>query len=257
MQPAPRNQPRIIKAAGALAPAVAMHCATREWADGASVLKRDAGSWVLAGGSPAGPVVVKSMPADRPADALKMLFGRTRLLRQWQGAEVLARLRIPAARPIALWRSKDPQGRIIESLATEWLQGETVLHRVASPSASLDTLARDVGRLTGRLAGLGWFNRDHKPSNLMVLEGGGIALLDTVAIRRAAPRAALTRMLFTLLVEPIGCAVRVPARLRAVVMLAACRELGFSGEDRRVLRRRIEQRLSRHGDPRPKVNPLD
>jgi hypothetical protein len=231
------------------------------------VLKEDRGLCVLAGDSPAGPVVVKRMVMERLGDRLKMALGWSRLARQWRGAEALARKGVAVARPIVLWRGRDERGRVVESLAMERVRGETVLRRMARrgvPPAERRALAEALGAQVGALARRGLMNRDHKPSNL-VLRGDGpgapatIVVLDTVAIRRSRPWPALVRMLFSLVVEPAGCGVGIPASLRLRAVRASVRAAGLPGDPGAHARRlwhEVRDRLARHGDPTPRVDPL-
>lgn len=259
------NQVVIVKAVGESGAAAAACCATSEWTRHAQVLKRDQREWVIAGDTPSGAVVVKSMVLDRPLDALKRWLGITRLMRQWRGAEILGRHGFVVARPLALWRGRDERGRLVESLAMERLPGKTVLRHLHDRDLAPDdesAVARQIGKDIARLARLGLVNRDHKPSNLLVqpvagARGSVVAIIDTVAIRRSRPRAALVHMLFELIVEPIGCGISVPLRLRLWVLRAAVDEMGWQRREIVRLRREVRERLAAHGDPTPKVNPLD
>lgn len=223
------------------------------------MLKEEGSTSVLAGDSPAGAVVVKRMVMDRGTDFIRRWCRATRLERQWRGAALLLRHGFSVARPLALWRSRDARGRTVESLAMERLHGETVLRHMADRSLSREAefaLARVLGEQAARLAMLGLVNRDHKPSNLLVLEGGSVAILDTVAIRRGRKWPSLVHMLFALIVEPIGCGVNVPSALRLGTVRAAACAAGLKQQDVARLWREVRARLERHGDPRPRINPL-
>jgi hypothetical protein len=245
-------------------------CATDGWKRGATVLKHDERSTVLTGESSAGPVVVKSLLLDRPKDVLSRMFSVTRFVRQWGGAELLARHGFAVATPLALWRGRDEQGRLVESLAMERLSGKTVLRHLADRDLPRDeqfALARELGSQAARLALAGLVNRDHKPSNLIVkslagvsgsvgASGSVVAILDTVAIRRARPRAALVHMLFELIVEPIGCRLEIPLGLRLAAVRSAVREAGWPRKEVTQLWRDVRAALLAHGDPTPRINPL-
>lgn len=138
-------------------------------------------------------------------------------------------------------------------------------------------LARELGRQLRRLIGHGRFNRDHKPSNLIVLSADHrprVAIIDCVAIlpvsRAGGPGEALQRMLASLYIEPSG--VGAPPR-RSLILATLHGALGIDrpaspGAPRilrshRVDRRRLRalwnsvaDRVRSHGDPTPRVDPL-
>lgn len=258
------NRVAVVKTRDKRSAELAAACSARAWLDQATVLKQDMKAWVLSGESSVGPVVVKSMLLDQPADLLKRALGVTRLMRQWRGGELLARHGFAVARSLALWRGRDAQGRLVESLAMERHSGKTVLQYLAErdlPSVAEFALARALGSQAARLARAGLVNRDHKPSNLLVQPGDGnqgtvVVVLDTVAIRRARPRAALVHMLFELIVEPVGCRVKAPLGLRLALVRAAVKEFGWPRSEVPRLWSDVRARLAAHGDPTPKINPL-
>lgn len=91
-------------------------------------------------------------------------------------------------------------------------------------------IAREVGRQIASMIAHGRFNRDHKPSNLIVVWRGGragVAVIDCVAIlplwRGGGAGGSLERMLASLCIEPLGVGV-VPRR--ALVMATLCAALG-------------------------------
>jgi hypothetical protein len=253
------------------------------WAAAARVLKRDERSTVLRGDTPLGPVVVKSMLA-RPglAGVVARATNRTRLARQWRGATLLRDRGFITPTPLALWRGVDAQGRPVESLALTWLEGDTLLHllaRAIEDPTSLDharrvALATAAGAHVARTLHAGLFNRDGKPSNLLVLAPAPgtaashgaeptIAVLDPVGVRPLGllrRDRARRRMLFSLIVEPIGCGIDVPMRPRMEAMHACVSRLTGTGpgDARRVVRedfRAIDQMLFEHGDPTPRIKP--
>lgn len=258
------NSLSVIRASDGEGRAIALHCSKPDWRERAAVLKREERAWVLAGDSPAGPVVVKSMTQGRMKGFLGRLFGQTRLMRQWRGAQLLRKHGFVVAMPIVLWQERDARRGIIESLAMPRLRGVTVLDALAEGSAGSKAMeiARAAGAMVGRLARLGLLNRDHKPSNLLVLDGDRpgetppIAILDTVGIRRCDRDEALERMLFSLIVEPIGCGIRVPIALRVTAVRAALAGTGLPAEDLRRVWNAVQRRFDAHGDPTPRINPL-
>lgn len=246
---------------------VARRVADDLWQARAAVLKRDQQTCVLCGEIDGRAVVVKVQRLTRLVGALKGLLRASRLERQWRGAEILMRLGVPTARPLALWSGIDRQGGRCVALALERLEGPSVLQVMAmeaGPGAGPGTsgeergaLAKALGAQIGTIAGRGWFNRDHKGSNLIVTRGGGVAVIDSVAIRRSRdPAAARRGMIFALLVEAIGCDVAPGPRERALVMRAAARAMRAERGWFRADRRAIAARLAAHGDPTPKVDPL-
>lgn len=267
------------------------------WAAAARVLKRDERSTVLRGDTPLGPVVVKSMLA-RPglAGVIARATSRTRLSRQWRGATLLRQRGFITPEPLALWRGVDTQGRPVESLALTWLEGDTLLHllaRAIEDPTSLDharrvALATAAGAHVARTLHAGLFNRDGKPSNLLVLTPDAapgsaasqsaeptIAVLDPVGVRPLGllrRDRARRRMLFSLIVECLGCGLDPGVRARLGAMHAslhthaAPRKAGAASPgtaqagaaSREVVRRDyrlIDQMLFEHGDPRPRVDP--
>lgn len=242
------------------------------WRRASRVIKADARSSVMEGRVGGARVVVKSLRLGGPADVLKRLLRVTRLERQWRGAELLAARNVPAAGPLLLWRGRDTSGVLIESLVMEHVEGRTMLSLLRGgglSEASMRQLARAAGEQAAMLASMGLVNRDHKPSNLLVMSDaaralesgearalapGSIAILDTVAIRRAPPIEARRSMLFSLLVEPIGVgAAPSPLARRAAVRAAARENATAALEDWRA----VATRLKEHGDPTPAVDPTD
>lgn len=142
-------------------------------------------------------------------------------------------------------------------------------------------IARAIGRQAARLIGLGRFNRDHKPSNLIVVRRSGgmrVAVIDCVAIlplsRGGGAGEAMERMLASLVIEPLGLGVSprrslILAALRGALELERGRSGGRAGGHgvgspaRRAGKGRVRglwlsiaARVSAHGDPTPRVRPL-
>ncbi len=217
-------------------------------------------------------VIVKCWEWRSVSDRLKLLFGASRARRQWRGAERLERAGVPAARPLVLARDHRP-GLHAECLVLEEVEGRTLIDVMDRPGmgvAEQHRLAEAVGAQVGEIVGAGVYNRDHKPSNLIVSAGGDgprLTVLDTVAIRRCPPgsvrRAA--QMLASLHIEPTGleCAARGAPRARAVRATAGVILAKAGAAPSRGARRLIERLLwstagamvAAHGDPRPAVDP--
>ncbi len=227
------------------------------------VLKRDEGSSVLwvdpADGS--GGALVLKVRALGVGDRIKRTLRCGRGDRQRRGATALAGARVGCA-PVLAIASVMVDGCIGELLAMPALAGRTLLECLrdldGSPVAEQHALAHEVGRTVGAILDAGLFNRDHKPSNVMVHAGGvgvSLSVLDTVAIRRVRDREdALERMLASLVIEPIGCGVQA----RHGLMMRALRGAmpAASRAARHAMWRRVVDRVRAHGDPGPKVDPL-
>ncbi|HPO93372.1 MAG TPA: hypothetical protein PL072_07855 [Phycisphaerales bacterium] len=250
-------------------------------------------------GAGAREVVVKARRLTSSFAALKEALGFGRADRHWRSAAALAVGRVGVARPLCLARAWTDAGRV-ELLALEALDGPTLLEALAeihrwerTPGSAPDgPLARGLGdvRAQHRLVDAvvdqvlalpaAWlFNRDHKPSNLIVTRAGPmgarVAMIDCVGVRpawRPGDERLVERMLFSLVVEPRGCGV-LPRR--ALLMRGAWRvaERWASGErasagdgpvqsrapvrrEARALWRAVGARLAAHGEGRPRVDPL-
>jgi len=266
-----------------IAPAsVAQRAHWRAWLESpatigsASVLKADAGSWVRGLPGPAGcgfeEVVVKCRPDAGPGESFKRLTRSTRGDRQWRGAEWLAAYGFLTPRSLVLARA-EVDGVRCEILVMERLAGRSVLEHLAAgvekTAGSLSVreqhvAAKRVGEMIANLSRAGRYNRDGKPSNLIVTLGtaGDIAIgiIDTVAIRRDAwfDSDELEWMLARLYIEPVGCGF--PPR-RALCMRAVLAAVGAdAGKSRETVREVCELAshfVQRHGNPVPRVDPLE
>ncbi len=255
---------------------------TREWASALAsmqpvrTLKEDGTTLVLRARVLSRDVVVKRWDLVTLLSRLKSLAGISRAFRQWHGAQWLSALDIPTARCLALiTESRD--GRVRQFLVMEALNGPSLLDCLASPLLSPrqeHRLARAIARQLVTLTLAGRYNRDHKPSNLIVLRADTPdpvpAIIDTVAINKLRPwrRADLYAMFASLVIEPIGCG-RPPRRsLMMRVLVEHQRELlrripGLLPDGsaaRRAARHldwmRIAGLIDAHGDPTPRINPL-
>lgn len=209
------------------------------------------------------PVVLKAAVVDGPVGRIRSWLGRSRAFRQWDGAQLLARARIPTAEPLLLAFSSPP--------ACEWLvlraiEGPTVLEALAQrPSPDrLDRLATALGTQIWSMThpsgeSPAVFNRDHKPSNLILDPVGDDTptIVDTVGVRllgRSRPDVAAARMVASLIFEPTG--VGYPPSQPFVSRLVGA----AAGNDPRraaALARLTSALVRAHGDPTPKINPLD
>ncbi len=248
-------------ARGVDAAALALAVRSPTWLDGATLLKQDGSSWVRRTTLAGRDVVVKAR-RRRTADRVKALVGQTRSQRQWTGSERLARHGIGGAEPIALLRAAAAD-EDWELLVYGFVPGPTLLEVVAGPTwlalgiRGQHAVAAAAGDSVASLHRAGLFNRDHKPSNL-VIQGSSsprVAILDAVAIHRGRSDSHVARMLASLVLEPTG--VGLAPRLRGTVLFRGA--LAAAGGDRtraRILYRAAAAIARDHGDPTPEVNPL-
>ena len=264
-------------------------------------LKHDAATLVMAAQMAGRPVVVKRWSLDG-LSKLKASLGAGRGQRHWAGAAWLARHKIATAPCLVLGHAADA-GRRRDYLVMECLDGPTVLEVLrgarrrdarempradagagrdpGAPAAQFGgraigireelAIARELGRQISHMIAHGRFNRDHKPSNLIVVRRAGgmrVAVVDCVAIlplsRGGGAGQAVERMLASLVIEPLGDGVP-PRRSLALATLRAVLglERGGGAAVRQAGKRRmrglwmsIAARVSAHGDPTPKVKPL-
>jgi len=240
-------------------------------ADGAEVLKEDAGTAVYRSALLGRDVVLKRWDLATLGSRLKAVMRVAKADRHWRGATILARARIDTAACLALaTESRKPSPR--RWLVMEWVPGRSVLEHLAAADLGVrqeHALARALGRQIARFEGQA-FNRDHKPSNLIVTgdaDDPGIAVIDCVGVRRTAV-IDQTEMLASLVIEPSGCdlavrgalAMRVlktflgPNPVKPVPRGAPAR--AQSRAARNELWREVADLVRKHGDPRPRVNPL-
>lgn len=258
------------------------------------VLKHDATTLVVAAQLAGRAVVVKRWSLEGMS-RLKAMLGAGRGQRHWAGAAWLARHKIATA-PCLVLAHDGAAGVRRDYLVMDRLHGPSVLEllaRAREPDAAQPrprtrgggggagagvrdelAIARQLGRQIAHMIAHGRFNRDHKPSNLMIVpaaDGPGVAVIDCVAIlplsRGGGAGTALERMLASLYIEPLG--VGVPPR-RSLVLAALCAALGLEHRalgsrapghppGRRLVRGlwlSIAARVRAHGDAAPKVNPL-
>lgn len=222
------------------------------------------------GGAPS--TVLKILRHDGLIEQARAVLGMTRLHRQWRGDARLARADLQPPVCQALARAHTRAGEVCTLLVLEHLGGPDLLGRLhecrrigAGAEKTLNQLAAAAARLASRVAAAGLFNRDQKPSNIVVHapQGGAsdeprLVVIDTVGVRSArsaaARRTAHERMLFSLVIEPLGTGL-LPRR--AVLMRALVRACpAVPRAERKALWRAVAARVHDHGDPAPRVNPL-
>jgi tRNA A-37 threonylcarbamoyl transferase component Bud32 len=221
-------------------------------------------------------VVLKRWDLDSLPARFKTALHASRGHRHWRGAECLLGHGIPTATPYLL-ATRRGSGTNELWLVMEALRGRTLLGHLAASDLSVrqeHAMARAAGRMVAQVGLARLFNRDSKPSNLIVTgvetDAPEIAIIDCVAIRRApsALPPGAWRMFASLVIEPMGCGVAP----RRTIMMRALR--GYFGEamnqrhemrsvgreDRRTALRlvwnAVSMMIQEHGDPQPRVNPL-
>lgn len=260
----PAGKLRIVRSAlrdRAAARALGEEIGGPEWAASAQVLKRDDRTSVLAGEAAVDgvrrAVIVKVMRADRFKDRLARWTVGTRLMRQWDGATRLMEEGVASPECFALWRGAGG----VECLAMEKIEGRTLLHEMARgrhPVRIQHALAAEAGRLVAELVEGDIYNRDMKPSNVMVrwvADVPSLCVIDPAGIR-ARRAGSDTAMLAKLIIEclGIGARPRLPLMMRA---LRACGEsLGWNKDKRQRTWKVVEYVVENHGDPRPVVDPM-
>lgn len=196
-------------------------------------------------------VIAKSMSLASQRDRAKAAARHHRLWRQWRGSEQLAGI-VPTAPLIALYQGERDDLPVLTLLMGR-VPGPTLLDQLAKDQA--DDLAGPVGELLGRLIRHRLYNRDPKPSNLIVA-AQGLTTIDTVAIRRTIrPVRSLTRMLAALVLEPTGVGSS-PSRAWLTRAVASAVDRAGLGCDPAAILARVDAVVAGHGDPTPRDNPL-
>lgn len=242
------------------------------WLAAAKVLKEDGGSWVRRATILGRDVVVKCRPLSslsrRVKAALRMGHGH----KHWRGAKLLQSRGIPTATPLLLCRAS-VNGTLCEILVLEFIAGPTLLECMAMARdgklavREQHAIARAAGEQVMLMQRKVIWNRDHKPSNLIVQRSDPahlrIAVIDCVGISwwNFTMGEEVERMFTDLMLEPLGC--KCPPR-QALWLIA----LGAMADEKTPTRKKdrhfaltdfldeIKRNIQRHGDPTPKVNPL-
>lgn len=228
------------------------------------MLKKDGVDAVYSALAPMGEatldIVVKVHGAASIRDRIRALAGSTRLRRQRLGAQILQRAGIATAAPLAAGISSDDTGRPSEWLALESVPGVSLLEALhhATPERATG-LASQLGELIGQMVTgkSPVFNRDQKPSNIIVSTPGELVVVDTVGVRALAamPRErAVARMVASALIEPAGCGVRLPKTFAANILAGLAPS--FDPVTLARVAAMVSSILREHGDPTPRINPL-
>ncbi|MBX3358459.1 MAG: hypothetical protein KF745_08525 [Phycisphaeraceae bacterium] len=261
-----------------------------QWRERVAEAWRDGGGRVLKD-SPGGrvevlelggkPMVLKTRPIGSLLDRIRVEVGLSRHARHWHGARWLAAKGFSTPRPLArgvLRGGGLHGGRSAEFLLLEFIPGKTVLRHLSDRDLGVreeHAVARSLARDMVRFFTLGRFNRDHKPSNLLVVEpvrgdvGVRVAVLDADSIRPStvANFNSAERMAASLVIEAIGCGCEPRRALKARVihefvaqferLAGLTSEASLSHRDRRArLWRCVARRVAAHGNPTPTINPL-
>lgn len=255
----------------------------------ARALKSDGRAWVRKQSIGGRAVTIKCRPLHGVLDRLRVRLGSSRFARHWTSAQWLTAHHILTPQSMLLGTANDGQGAV-ELLVLDFLPGRTVLEVLAARDidpALLRPVATALARQIAAMTDAGRFNRDHKPSNLLITERATtngapeIAVLDCVGLRPTLARQVwrgADRMLASLMIEPTGCGVPVPMRLRARLVrevLAGWWQSDSSATSQRVdeqfgvervawmqtsmgaLWTQIARLIEAHGDPTPRVDPLN
>ena len=241
------------------------------WRQSAELLKRDDGVSVWRTRMLGHDVVVKCWSLDRLKRRLQVIVGATPARRQWRGAAWLQEHEIPTADPFVIVRTT-LDGRLTECLVMRALIGETVLDHLAGGDLTIrqeHVLARLIGHQIAQITLHNRFNRDHKPSNLIVMRTDNptptVAVIDSVAIRRATrSHDHLCSMLADLAIEPTGCGCPPRRTLAMRCVLEALAGMFSDGrpkdKDPATLRNEVWAAvmsvMARRGDLTPRINPL-
>lgn len=218
--------------------------------------------------------IVKVIPLDSLWARVKSLLRLSRAWRQWRGTALLTDAGVPTARCIALARAPGADLLVLQALP-----GLTLLEHLARPAVPLAEERRIIDAVARTLAALdagGLFNRDGKPSNIIITPaaaaGPEAVVIDAVGVSRRGtrpPDLLLARMLASLVIEPTGCGVppRLALRRRFLreVLGAQWNGTGEADPDdfhpweaasARGLWRLVGDLIAAHGSPTPSTNPL-
>ena len=212
--------------------------------------------------------VLKCQRLDSPRRKLQSLLHISPAWRHWRQARWLRAHGFSTAEPLAIVRGRR-EGIAVECLVLAYLPGWSVLEYLAGRSGALTArrehrVAEAIAHLACRLVSEGRYNRDAKPSNLIVTElserGATLAVIDCGDLRRCPPRdeAALVRMLASAAIEPRGCGCqpRRSVRMRAVLTAAEVLDPAAPRQRARHLWRLLERAVAAHGDATPRDTPL-
>lgn len=245
--------------------------------DSATVLKDEPGSsWVRRGRVCGRDVVIKARFLNTWSRRAKAAARMGHADKQWRGAARLHRAGLLTATPI--WQGLALcDGVACELLVLPYLEGPTLLELLLAASrgkgpsvARQHSIARAVGRTVPALLRARLWNRDHKPSNLIVMDADTevprIAIIDCVGIKKygwfGIDESEGEHMAASLVTEPLGCGCP-PRRALWMVGFRAMMDADARAADResrhadmRVLLDDILPLIPTAADARPRVDPL-
>jgi serine/threonine protein kinase len=210
------------------------------------------------------PFVLKSWPLTL-THRLRAIAGLSRPHTQHQGSDRLRRAGFSTAPTLGILQTpRAPWSHAAELwLLIPFIQGTSLLSALRDPAHTLHThqgltLARTLGQHIAHLTAAGLFNRDHKPSNLILsdLPATPPTLIDTAGIRHCEPSNldAKARMLASLYIEPSGLQPSCPPRLS--LCFAAAKAATDTQTQAKSLFRAARHIIQNHGDPRPRISPI-
>lgn len=213
----------------------------------------------LADGSP---IIVKCRRFRGFSSFIRRTFWHSPLQNEIRGLRTLAKLDIPTSVPLAYIR-----GGTCEAIVLRYIPGPTLFEVLAGPPLAIaqeHALCRAVAIEICSLLRAGHFNRDSKPSNLIVvgdLSNPAIAIIDAAGIKASQGYTfALRLMLASLYIEPRGTRNTVRRALCMRMLHATVSELGASSQDTRRdarnLWRVVQNHIKYHGDFRPTHDPM-
>lgn len=220
--------------------------------------------------------IAKVLPLDSVWSRVKSRLRVSRAWRQWRGTALLTGAGVPTARCIALARAPGADLLVLQALP-----GRTLLEHLAQPGLPLAEERRIIDAVARTLAALdagGLFNRDGKPSNIIITPAPttapvlAAAVIDAVGVSRRGtrpPDLLLARMLVSLVIEPTGCGVPPRLALRRRFLREVLKATWNAGGEAdpeafgpweaasaRGLWRLISELIAAHGSPTPRTNPL-
>jgi tRNA A-37 threonylcarbamoyl transferase component Bud32 len=253
-----------------------------DWMHDGEVLKTGSGGSVhraqLKVGGVQQDVVIKTIALNTLSARLKSWFRQGRADRHLRNARRLTQVGIPSPEVLLLGSSRiDAQphdilimrrhpGAMLLSVMQQSSQGRL------NPRQE-HMIARAVGEQVALFAIAALFNRDYKPSNIMLeVQDGSVpslAVIDCVAVYAAPIRGGGARRMFaSLMIEPTGLGIppRRTLRMRALKsFLERIYELSTSPtpaarngyrQIRRALWDEVSNLIAAHGDMTPRDNPL-
>lgn len=221
------------------------------------------------------PIIIKIFRRRGVGDTLQRLAGQSRAQREWHGLWKLRDAGIETPMPYALLRAKTHDGSPIELLIMQRVPGHDLLHCWAEGGLNGEAGRAILERVGTQIAALmraptPLFNRDHKPSNIIIDPDGVPTMIDAAGVRHWRFQRPVA-MLAKLWIETLGAAalhpeLRLPSRTqRWRVVRSYCQgALGGWAMATPVSRRAqtkaawkaATRLIERHGDPTPQDDPL-